>query len=216
MVDTELRTLEQAVQFAKQVADANTLGITESHLRKHLDRVIESLADAKATNPTLDSLDESGKLSEDIVERWIDPDRYFELDSKVWFEYRAWSETEDKLFHFEGWHDIARRVQVLFSGRLHVLLASGLGVCIASPILTKDDSRRDEIKVDDNIVLMGQYLIIVSTGSVRRETGSSPPPMSFMKRFMKILYVDNFFETRQGKKHMEQAKAKANAHSIFC
>jgi hypothetical protein len=219
VIKRELQELERAVHFAEEVANANILGITESDLRGHLDRATESLNDPKAKKAMEISL-EFFEISSDLILASIDLDNT-KFGEGVWFEYRAWSEAKDHLLHFEGWHDIIRRVRMLGVGIFDVLLASGLGLYALSLKPTEDDSWKNEIRVDDSIVLMGEYLVIVRTASVQ-QNGSSEPPICSMASSMKIIKSDDSFRrsTRRGAnsstaRQVREAYAKLYAHSIF-
>ena len=169
-------------------------------LRQTLDNVKGQIALADQSRTKIGSFDE---VSDEPIAKCLYPEGTDGREPSIWNDYTAYCQEKSGLLHVEGKASSVSDVKWLTDNVIELSLSTQSAKVYATPLEPIDEGcRDDEVRVDDIVMLLGQYVIIAEED----EYSSDPNEAFIMTNYLKVTSIEEQTRTRRGRNRKPQSE----------
>jgi hypothetical protein len=112
----------------------------------------------------------------------------------VWHEYRSWYVSSENILYLEAVRQIVENVKWVANAIIEVSFFNADCRLLLAPLTSVSErDRTDEVRPNDAVILVGQYIVVVDSGD-----GSSPHTYEAFVNWLKIVSVEQYSASRRG------------------
>jgi hypothetical protein len=168
--------------------------------RRSLIRIREYIAQAE-DNKTRIATKDHGGLSDEPISKVLYPNGSAEATMPVWHDYRSWYSIDENTLYVDAQRQMVERVQWITDAIIEVSSYGMQAKFLLSPLdAVSVNERDDEIRPNDAIILLGQY-VVVEPGEER----SAQSRESITNR-LKIIGIEQYPATKRGMNRTQNSK----------
>lgn len=184
-VSAVARALEAAMQDYDQRNVSDSIRQMVSQRLGSLAKIRERIGQADDSRTRLANSGH-GELSDEPISRVLHPSDSQEARVQVWHEYRSWYVSPENTLYIEAQRYTANHVRWITDAIVEVEFSGLTAKYLLSPLATVPEGERaDEIRPDDAILLVGQYVVVVEAGD-----GQSPYVKESITNWLKIIGIE--------------------------
>jgi hypothetical protein len=194
------RVLESAMQdHNHRNLPANVRDIVNKR-RPSLVRIRDQIAQADDDRARLSDR-KYAEFGDEAISKVLYPSGSHRGSSTVWHDYRSSYVASDNTLHVEAQRQIVGQVRWVTEALIEVGFYGLSALYLLSPLVdVAEGERADEIRANDTILLLGQYVVVV-------ELGEDQPPHAkeAVTNWLKIVGVEQYPVSRRGMNRTDDA-----------
>lgn len=141
------------------------------------------------------------ELSDEPISKVLYPNGSQQAKVPVWHEYRSWYVANENILHVEAQRHIVERVKWVTDVIIEIGFHGSTANYLLSPLSTVAEAERtDEIRTNDAVLLVGQYVVIVEPSE-----GQLPQDKEAITNWLKIIGVEQTPVSRRGMNRTDNA-----------
>lgn len=161
--------------------------------RKALARVQNKISQAEDTRKRISSQNHAD-VSDEPISKVIYPNGSPQATTPIWHDYRSWYDSSQNTLYVEAQRHIVDHVRWVSNSIIETGFCGSSATYLLSPLsVVTEAERADEIRTDDPVLLIGQYVVIVEPGNER-----SPQDMEAITNWLKIICIEQSPVSRRG------------------
>ncbi len=192
-VSAVARTLEAVLE---DLGDRNISVNVErliNQRRKALAKVQDKISQAEHTRKRISSQNHAD-VSDEPISKVIYPNGSPQARIQNWHDYRIWYVSDQNTLHVEAQRRIVDHVRWVSDCIIETGFRGSSAMYLLSPLsVVAEGERADEIRPDDHILLVGQYIVVVDPGD-----GRAPQHKESITNWLKIIGVEQCPVSRRG------------------
>lgn len=193
-VSTVVRVLEAAIRDYQDRNDSRDIRDKINRHRRSLARIREQIAQAQDSRTSVLNSGYS-ELGDEPISKVLYPnDSQHTTGPAVWHEYRSWYSSPENTLYIEAQRNTVECVRWITDAIVEVCFDGLNAKYMLSPLTAiVEGERSDEIRPNDQVLLVGQYVVVVEPGEER-----SPQPAEAVTNWMKIIGIEQYPVSKRG------------------
>lgn len=199
-VNAVARALERLIQDYDRRTVSSSLGQKLSQRRQSLAKIRNQVAQAGDSRVRIGSR-KYAELTDEAVSKVCYPNGSMQARIAVWHEYRSCYSSSENMLHVEAQRQIVERVTWVTDTIIEISFYGSSAKFTLSPLAAVTEGERaDEIRPNDTIILLGQYVVVVELGE-----GQSSRDKEAITNWLKIVGVEQNPVSRRGMNRSQHA-----------